>query len=405
MGKWYKVIALIVLMSVTSLIFAACGKEDKNTDVKKDTETPSTVVSVTETVTLTPTDEPTPTTEATPTETPTPEPTKTVDNLTVKEYKHTSLQVQMMVPEAASITASDSALLAETDEYAIRLEKVNSHDGIYVLDEVDFFDVADSSEKKTALQEMLGLSALEFADSFSVVVKSDIDGVIYPVTKAEISEGDKKISGCGEFVVINAKDDVGVYTVVCIVKNESADALSERGEAIRAMLEKCAISLQQNYTGVKEFRVWKGKMSDGSEARFVYKNSVIKKIEEDDDGFTFYYNEDGTGYFLIQHSSGNGSNSAADYYIENLKNLFRDDGTEFSGTVDVNGKMKYRHVTMKYTEGGTEYKEEIFTSVDEQYGLWILDLYGTAADVEKQKENLDILLGSFEGFSSETQSE
>lgn len=399
MRKSYSVLVTVVSVIAVAIVLAACGKEDEGNGSITPTEKSivSPIQEEKEKKELTPTVEPNMT------ETPSPGLSEIIDDLSVEQFMHPSLPVTLNLPSAAKISTTDREVIAESDEYLIRLTGISRYNGSAIIDVQDFFNLVDV-EKEESLVKILGLSALQLPDEYEVRGKTNIGGAkgeAYPFEKAELEHGGIKTFGYGEFYVIDAKDDIGVYTVVCIVKNTESVAQSERTEAVYSMLDECALSLRQHGKMEKDYVVLKNEMPDGAKIRIAYMKDAVVKVERDAEGFVFYYSEDPKGYFFVTHKEVGADIQSEDDYFNNLKQQFQDEVTTFSDVTDDNHKMKFRHITMNYTENDTNYTEEIYVCMDSDFKVWLLDLYGTSENVSKQKDNLEIMLASFEDLSEE----
>lgn len=404
MKKEFRLIVLLILMVMMIGALVACEDKESGNDSKPQNDT------ITKEVTLSPTAEvddknitptvpvsdvsPTPTDEVV---TPT---VAIVDNLETEEYSHTVLPVKMLVPKAARRDETKESLYAETDEYLLYVFSADTYNNGIILNEVDVSALAFSEEKIADFCGILQLQKAEIAKDTEVVLYNNINGMggfscelskIVLLNKA----GDE-VNGTGVVFVYGKKDEIGVFVAVGVLKDSNSEGSKERTEKVREMLVNCISSLQQTrYEDVK-YDIWREKLPDETEIIAVYKEGEIFSTETVDDGCELFYKEDKTGYFLIQHWKQKTEVASAKEYLENLKKQIGEDGVVFSEIGEAKGKMTYSYMTLSFSENGTDYTEKVYVSKDENGSLWLVDLYGTKADVETQTENLSILLWSLQ---------
>ena len=205
-----------------------------------------------------------------------------------------------------------------------------------------------------------------------------------------------EVSGSGSVFVYGKKDGVGVFVAVGVLKTANPDGAKERETKVQEMLTNCVSSLQQTKLADVKYDVWREKLPDETEVIAVYKEGEILKTETVDDGCMLFYKEDKTGYFLIQHWIQKPEVTSAKEFLENLRRQIGEDGVTFSEIGEVKGKMTYSYMTLAFSENGTDYTEKVYVSKDENESYWLVDLYGTKEDVEKQTENLSTLLWSLQ---------
>lgn len=68
----------------------------------------------------------------------------------------------------------------------------------------------------------------------------------------------------------------------------------------------------------------------------------------------------------------------------------------FSEIATAQGRVEYQKVILSYTQGEAKMKEILCLCSDQNGSCWILDLYGTEAEVNAKEEDLKVLLWSLE---------
>ena len=250
------------------------------------------------------------------------------------------------------------------------------------------------------MADMIDMYELKLVDGAEATVfdVNGAEGYYLPLANLTYDyENGTYAKGCGFLFVTDAKDDVGVYISVGLIKNADFNNFSERDGLILNMLTGCSLSMTQSGEKLDDdYVVWKDRMPDGTGVTVVYVNGEIKDIVKitDGNGVEFFYNDQKEGYFLLKHFTPTTAVATADEYMTALLDAITSDEIEVSDVQDFEGRMTYRWVALWYTKDDKDYCEEIFVSRDDNGDIWLLDLYGLEEDVDAQEDNLLNMLWS-----------
>lgn len=378
MKRFHRIILMIILAMFVTASFAACGKKDEEPkkELKEQEEGNNQVT-------------PTEAQQAEPTVTMPP----TIDTFSVKSVRHETMPIEMEVPEAAKVSESQDDLTAETEDYMLYAYGMNNYNNALLNDVMDIVSVMNEDDHKVIAADMLRLRDYSVPENAEAKLYDNINGVsgfLCPLSNMEYeNRSGEKCQGDGFAMIYTNKSGVGLYVVLGILKNTAA-----AGE-VQDMLRACALSLRQDEVEGDEYVIWTETMPDGVDVKASFKTDLIKTVEEADKGYCLYYDEDQTGYFLIQHFTKVGRAGSKEY-LQSIIDELGKKGVKFSEPEEVVGKMTYQKATMTYTADGTEIQEVVCVSVNEGGSVWIVDLYGTSEQVKGQQDNLAILLGSLQ---------
>ena len=257
----------------------------------------------------------------------------------------------------------------------------------------------NDQEKAVIAYDMLHLEGFTIAPDTEAELYNNVNGTtgfFCPMTKISFEDRDGgKCSGDGFTMVYAKKGGVGVYVVIGIVK-DNEDNTAVRKKELASILRTCAFSLQQSEDVKEEYVIWKETMPDEVDVKAVYKPGAIIDFVPEEKGFGLYFDEAKEGNFLIQHFELMGDATSEKYVQSIIDRMSENHAVSFTDIEEVRGKMVYKTTTMSYENNGKQMREIICVSVNEGGSTWLVDLYGTAEEVEAQKENLDILLWSLQ---------
>lgn len=387
MKRQYKFLVMLILAIGVLGMLPACGKDAKKNESNPDT------VTVSPTAEPTITSEPTPTAEPSPTSEPTP--TISVDDLSTEEIELSKLPIKLTVPKAAVRKETEDSFYAETDEYLLYAFGSDTYNDGIILDEIDIASMLSNEDKRIELPNILRLKKAVPTEESEVKLYSNVNGagaVSCLLSEVELDNAEgKKVSGSGSLMVYGAQE-VGIYVIVGVLKDTAA--ASDRAESIQSMLQDCVRSVQQTGKLRADCYIWDETMPDGTSVVAVFKNGVISEVEEVEDGFRLYFNEDKTGFYLIQHWNKYPGISTGDEYLEDLKRKIGEDNVSYSKISGARGMMLYRRMKVISTEGDAKYVDDVLVHLGEDGSLWLVDVCGTSKDVSDQAENLVTLLWS-----------
>ena len=360
---------LLLLLMVSAILFAlpACGKNKKNDSVPTEISA-------------------------------TPEPTAnpTVSPAGNEENGAFSLPVEIDLPENATVREEKEALFADTADYFLYVFSEDTVQNGAVYDENDVMALINSKEKSSLAKEILRLKDFSIAEGSKAKAYESINGMrgyLIPMSQMtyEDAAGGKK-EGAGFVVVYGKPDDVGVYVVLGILKANGGNGSLESENGKKAINTALGLIPKEAESG---YIVWDNAMPDETGVRFAYKNGNVLEVRTDGDDLLLPFNEDASTGILIRHSQNRADRTAKEL-LQGLMDSLKDDGTSFSEIVTVQGRVEYQKVTMSYTEGDQKMKEILCLASDETGSSWLLDLYGTEADVDSGEEELKVLLWSLE---------
>ncbi|MBO4626596.1 MAG: hypothetical protein J5645_01275 [Lachnospiraceae bacterium] len=369
MDRIRKTILLFAIAVLACGLVSACGKSDKDDDKSENDITAT--VSPSPAMTLTPTLVP----------------------LDVKAFKHSTMPMEMNLPEGAKVNEAESDLVAETAEYILYVCEMNTCDGELLYGVSDLLSVVNNPEQKDALTETLHLKSYSVpVDAKTVFYENinDVPGIWSLLSDMEFADSPEKTSrGNGFVMMYNKKEGLGVYVVLGIYKNASVDA------RVKEMLQSCALSLVQSDDVKDKYVLWTETLPDGTKVRASLGNDIIPEAYQADQGVCLYFDEEKVGHYFLQHYFKVGKASSKEY-LQSIIDAFKADGTEFSETEEVKGKLSFQKVTMTHELNGKQVQETICVAVDDKNYVWIVDLFGTPEQTKAQEKNLLILLGTIQ---------
>ncbi len=305
---------------------------------------------------------------------------------------HSGLDISMIYPEEALVTEDEDELTMETSDYLLYVFGTDTYNGgcLNLSDVITALSVADQSE---IAKDILRLKDYTMSQDVKADIYNDINGMrgfFCPFSSVEyISDFGTVFKGNGFVMAYEKTKEAGVYVVLGIQNDQvSSD------KDMRHKLEKCARSLTK-IQDTQEYKLWAEEMPDGVKAKALFKENAITEVIPEEKGFCLFFDEEKNGSFLIQHFNVMG-HSSSEKYLQSIIDDLAESGAMFSEIEEVRGKMTYRKSTMSYSNEGHDVKEIICVSVNENGSTWLVDLYGTAEEVEAQKENLVILLWSLQ---------
>ncbi len=393
--RFHKFIRVLLLTMLMVISITACGKKK---DDDKDQTTSAVSGDTTEAQTVPVASTSSSAGEETGAAT-VPAPTVEIVSFDSSFIQHEKMQITLAVPQDALFKDSDNEWFAETSEYLLYIFGMDDYNDGIVYDEKEIITAINAKDKAVIAKDMLRLEDFSIPSDTQVELFNNVNGTtgfFCPMTKISFEDRDGgKCSGDGFTMVYAKKGGVGVYVVIGIVK-DGADNTAERKTELKSILRSCAFSLQQSEDAKEEYVVWKETMPDEVDVKAVYKPGVVTEVVTEEKGFCLYYDEAKEGNYLIQHFELLGDASSEKYVQSIIDRLSENDAVSFTDIEEVRGKMVYKTTTMSYENNGQKMQEIICVSVDEKGSTWLVDLYGTAAEVEAQKENLEILLWSLQ---------
>ena len=352
-------------MIVSTMLFAlpACGK-------KKENDSDSTEISVT--------------------------PGLSVSPGVTDEKGAFSLPVEIDLPEGATVREEKEALFADTADYFLCVFDEDTVQNGAVFDENDVMALINSKENASLAKELLRLKDFSVAADISVKAYDNINGMSgYLVPMSQMTYEDaagSKTEGAGFVMIYGKPNDVGVYVVLGILKTDGGNGSLE-SESGKAAINTALGLIPKE--AAPAYVVWENAMPDETEVRFAYKNGGVLEVRTDGDDLLLPFNKDASTGILIRHSQNSTNRTALDL-LNNLMDSLKDPDTAFGEVVTVQGRVNYQKVTMSYTEGDQKKKEILCLTSDETGSCWLLDLYGTEAEVNAREEELKALLWSLE---------
>ena len=311
--------------------------------------------------------------------------------------QHEKMPITVEVPQDSIVTDSENEWFAETSEYLLYIFGMYEYNNGIIYDEKEIVKANNDQDKPVIAYDMLHLEGFTIASDTEAELYNNVNGTtgfFCPMTKISFEDRDGgKCSGDGFTMAYAKKGGVGVYVVIGIVK-DNADNTAARKKELASILRTCAFSLQQSEDVKEEYVIWKETMPDEVDVKAVYKPGAIIDFVPEEKGFGLYFDEAKEGNFLIQHFELMGDTSSEKYIQSIIDRMSENPAVSFTDIEEVRGKMIYKSTTMSYENNGQQMKEIICVSVNEEGSTWLVDLYGTAEEVESQKENLDILLWS-----------
>ena len=314
------------------------------------------------------------------------------DSVNVKAFRHGTMPVETDVPEAALITETEDSLTAETAGYLFYVFGIDRYRGAILSDAMDVLGLvnADATDEAAGYEarDIIRLRDFTLSKNESGTIFSNPDGFLCPMSSMEFeSQSGRKSSGEGFLMVTEMNKGYGLYVILGIVKDGKTNG------HILNMLQSCAMSLKQDPEGMGEFEEWTGSLPDGTDIKAVFKKNTVLNTDEDTSGIYLYYDEEDTGFFLIQHYNVTGKGTSEEYMRKLLDNLKKQEGVTGTDVETVEGSMTYSKGTVTYESDGVKMQEAIHVCVDNNE-VWIVDLVGTMEQAELQKENLSLLLES-----------
>lgn len=369
MNRFRKVIFLCILAVFMMAFLSACGK--KNDEKESDQKGQQEVVSNEKQPEL-------------------PE----GNSVNVKAFKHGTMPIEMDIPAESVITEAEDDILAETKGYMLYVFGMDKYNGAIFSDSTDIIAVLNDQSQKEEAKDILRLKDYTIPQDVEGKIYNSINGVEgfwCPLSGMQFeSKTGEKSGGDGFLMIYEKVKGFGVYVILGIRKN------SGTSEETMEMLQTCALSLKQNEADSGEYIEWTETLPDGVDAKALFKKETILGKDDDDKGICLYYDEENSGYYLIQHFNIIGNATSKEYLQSIIDSLGKNDGVSFSNIEEVNGKMTYQKATMSYSRDGQAFQEVICVSVNAGGNVWLVDLYGTAEQVKSQEDNLSVLLGSLQ---------
>ena len=308
-----------------------------------------------------------------------------------------TLPVEIDLPEGTSVREEKGVLfVAETSDYNLYVFDENTVENGAIFDANDVISLVNSKERESLAKDVLRLKEFSISADSKMKAYDNINGMqgyLIPMSHMvyEGSSGDKT-EGAGFVVIYGKPDDVGVYIILGIQKaNGNGAPDSESGK----LAMDTALSMIPKETEPK-YVAWEGAMPDETEVRFAYKNGGVLQVVTDGDDLLLPFNESGEAGILIRHLQ-NRADMAAKDQLQNLMESLKDsDDMAFSEITTAQGRVEYQKVILSYTQGEAKMKEILCLCSDQNGSCWILDLYGTEAEVNAKEEDLKVLLWSLE---------
>ena len=394
MQRFKKIMRILLLAMLAVVSIAACGKKDDDKDQTTieasvdQTDAQTTAVAPTSSGMGDETDAET-----------TPVATEEAVSFNSDIFQHEKMPIKVEFPEDALIKDTENEWFADTSEYLLYVFEMDDYNDGIIYDEKEIIKAINDQEKAVIAYDMLHLEGFTIAPDTEAELYNNVNGTtgfFCPMTKISFEDRDGgKCSGDGFTMAYAKKGGVGVYVVIGIVK-DNADNTAARKKELASILRTCAFSLQQSEDVKEEYVIWKETMPDKVDVKAVYKPGVVTEFVPEEKGYCLYYDEAKEGNFLVQHFELMGDASSEKYVQSIIDRLSENPAVSFTDIEEVRGKMVYKTTTMSYENNGQQMQEIICVSVNDEGSTWLVDLYGTAEEVESQKENLDILLWSLQ---------
>ena len=309
-------------------------------------------------------------------------------------FKRSALSFRIQKPGENTFTEVSDEVYENAADYMFYAFGMDTYNDACVCD-ADIIALLNDTEKSDALYDMLRLRDFTLSQSEETKIYRSINGMRgYRCALSDMTFEDRDgnvINGSGFAMVYGNKNDVGLYVVLGLLKENDSDTGRNETELLE-QLNASALSLQSNEDDT--FELWTETMPDGQNVRAVFKKDAILRSDKESDGIYLYYSESDSAYFLIRHFKFSVKSTAEEQLRSFIAGVASD--VQVSDITEVQGKQKYSKVVLSSTDNGKQMQEIICVSVNDEGSTWLVDLYGTAEEVESQKENLDILLWSLQ---------